>query len=161
MDSNSDSDSDGDRVVVMADDAQAFVEAVLRGNGVRRPENAALIARCLVQADLRGVESHGINRLPSYMARIRAGVMDAAAEPTVRQVTPAVAQAGDKLTQTLTRRHTLTHTLTLAHTHTHTHTHARSLLNTHSHIHSHTPTHSHTYTHTHTHTHTGLLLEPG
>jgi LDH2 family malate/lactate/ureidoglycolate dehydrogenase len=44
-----------------------------------------------VQADLRGVDSHGINRIPSYMARVRAGVLDPKAEPTLTQVTPVVA----------------------------------------------------------------------
>ena len=32
------------------------------------------------------------NRIPSYMARIRQGVLDAAASPTLHRVTPAVAQ---------------------------------------------------------------------
>jgi LDH2 family malate/lactate/ureidoglycolate dehydrogenase len=36
---------------------------------------------------------HGFsNRIPSYMARIREGVLDARASPTIRQVSPAVAQ---------------------------------------------------------------------
>jgi LDH2 family malate/lactate/ureidoglycolate dehydrogenase len=76
---------------VQAPEARAFVESVLVGNGVSRP-NAAIVARCLVEADLRGVDTHGINRIPSYMARIRQGVLDPKASPTLRQVTPAVAQ---------------------------------------------------------------------
>ncbi|KAK1767926.1 Malate/L-lactate dehydrogenase [Phialemonium atrogriseum] len=78
-------------VRVNPEDARAFVEAVLQANGVSGP-NAAITARGLVQADLRGVDSHGINRLPSYVARIRAGVLDPKAEPTVTNVTPVVAQ---------------------------------------------------------------------
>lgn len=78
-------------VRVNPEDARAFVEAVLLANGVSGP-NAAITARGLVQADLRGVDSHGINRLPSYVARIRAGVLDPKAEPTVTNVTPVVAQ---------------------------------------------------------------------
>lgn len=36
--------------------ARAFVEGVLVGNGVA-PENAAIVAACLVQADMRGVDT--------------------------------------------------------------------------------------------------------
>ena len=78
-------------VLVRPDDARAFTEAVLQANGVSK-NNAAIIAHGLVQADLRGVESHGINRLPSYMARVRNNVLDPKAEPTLSKVTPVVAQ---------------------------------------------------------------------
>jgi LDH2 family malate/lactate/ureidoglycolate dehydrogenase len=76
---------------VKASDAHNFVEAVLMGNGVPR-DNASIIANCLVQADLRGVDTHGTNRIPSYMARIREGVLDPKANPTIQKVTPVVAQ---------------------------------------------------------------------
>ncbi|KAH8809221.1 Malate/L-lactate dehydrogenase [Xylogone sp. PMI_703] len=76
---------------VSSSNAQRFVENVLVGNGVA-PENAAIVAKCLVQADLRGVDTHGINRIPSYMARIREGVLDAKATPSLSKVTPVVAQ---------------------------------------------------------------------
>ncbi|KAF2683640.1 malate/L-lactate dehydrogenase-like protein [Lentithecium fluviatile CBS 122367] len=76
---------------VNASDARAFIEGVLAGNGVPQ-ENAIIVAQCLVEADLRGVDTHGINRIPSYMARIRQGVLDPNASPTLRQITPAVAQ---------------------------------------------------------------------
>lgn len=68
---------------------------ILTGNGVP-PENAHIIANCLIQADLRGVDTHGINRLPSYMARIRQGVLDATASPILNQITPVVAQVDGK-----------------------------------------------------------------
>lgn len=42
---------------VTADDAKSFVEGVLVGYGVL-PENAKIVADCLVQADLRGVDTH-------------------------------------------------------------------------------------------------------
>ncbi|KAI1089916.1 Malate/L-lactate dehydrogenase [Rostrohypoxylon terebratum] len=76
---------------VKAPDAREFVEAVLVGNGVPSA-NAATVAKCLVAADLRGVDTHGMNRIPSYMARIRAGVLDATATPSLTKVTPVVAQ---------------------------------------------------------------------
>ncbi|KAK5132039.1 hypothetical protein LTR08_000376 [Meristemomyces frigidus] len=71
--------------------AQSYVEGVLKGNGVP-PENATIVAQCLVAADLRGIDTHGINRIPSYMARIRQGVLDPKAQPTLHEITPVVAQ---------------------------------------------------------------------
>jgi LDH2 family malate/lactate/ureidoglycolate dehydrogenase len=76
---------------VQAADARTFVEAILVGNGAPT-QNANIVANCLVAADLRGVDTHGINRLPSYMARIRQGVLDPKASPTLSQITPVVAQ---------------------------------------------------------------------
>lgn len=77
--------------LVSASNARAYVEKVLIGNGVPE-DNAAIVAKCLVEADLRGVDTHGMNRIPSYMARVREGVLDPRASPTLRQITPAVAQ---------------------------------------------------------------------
>lgn len=76
---------------VTAAAAQAFVESVLTGNGVAK-ENATIVAKCLIQADLRGVDTHGMNRIPSYMARVRQGVLDAKATPTLTKITPVVGQ---------------------------------------------------------------------
>jgi LDH2 family malate/lactate/ureidoglycolate dehydrogenase len=78
-------------VYITSTSAQDFATALLTGNGVP-PENATIIARCLVLADLRGVDTHGINRLPSYMSRIRAGVLSPTASPTLTNITPVVAQ---------------------------------------------------------------------
>lgn len=76
---------------VSVDNARSFVEKVLIGNGVSQ-ENAVIVAKYLVEADLRGVDTHGMNRIPSYMARIREGVLDPRASPTLNHITPAVAQ---------------------------------------------------------------------
>lgn len=76
---------------VKASDAQAFVEDILEGNGVSK-QDASIIANCLIQADLRGVDTHGMNRIPSYMARVREGVLDAKVTPTLNKITPVVAQ---------------------------------------------------------------------
>lgn len=76
---------------VEANSAQAFVERILVGNGVS-PANAVIVARCLIAADLRGVDTHGMHRIPSYMERIRKGVLDGSAVPELKQITPAVAQ---------------------------------------------------------------------
>ncbi|KAI9727429.1 MAG: hypothetical protein M1834_008373 [Cirrosporium novae-zelandiae] len=91
MSTPSDSQVPVEKLSVNANDAHTFVQSVLVGNGVPR-ENARIVANCLVQADLRGIDTHGINRIPSYMARIRQGVLDPKASPTLNKVTPVVAQ---------------------------------------------------------------------
>ncbi|RTE78711.1 hypothetical protein BHE90_006767 [Fusarium euwallaceae] len=83
------------KIHVAASEARRLVQDILKGNGVPE-ENAAIVARCLVAADLRGVDTHGMNRIPSYMERIRQGVLNASAQPVVNQVTPAVAQVDGK-----------------------------------------------------------------
>lgn len=49
------------------------------------------MADYLVHADLRGVETHGNNRIPSYMERIRQQAFNPSASPKVQQITPVVA----------------------------------------------------------------------
>lgn len=72
-----------------------FTKGILTGNNVLE-ESAEIIARCLVAADLRGIDTHGVNRIPSYMARIRSGVLDPTAVPTLKQITPVVGQVDGK-----------------------------------------------------------------
>ncbi|KAH6842621.1 Malate/L-lactate dehydrogenase [Chaetomium sp. MPI-CAGE-AT-0009] len=79
------------KITIQHTAAEEFVVALLEASGVSQ-KNAKTVAQGLVQADLRGVESHGINRIPSYLARIRNGVLDPKAEPALTQVTPVVAQ---------------------------------------------------------------------
>jgi LDH2 family malate/lactate/ureidoglycolate dehydrogenase len=96
---------------VTASNAQTFVEGVLVGNGVTKvpkyplssiilliicQENASIIASCLIAADLRGVDTHGMNRIPSYMARIRQGVLDPTATPSITKITSVVGQVDGK-----------------------------------------------------------------
>ncbi|EZF68653.1 hypothetical protein H105_08674 [Trichophyton soudanense CBS 452.61] len=83
--------ADQEKKRVAAPDAEDFVQRVLEKNGVPSA-NASIVAKCLVDADLRGVDTHGINRIPSYMERIRQGVLDPKASPSLTQVTPVVAR---------------------------------------------------------------------
>lgn len=71
-------------------DALAFTTRLLTAHGVS-PTDAATVADNLVSADLRGVDSHGINRLPSYIKRVQQGVLDPKAQPSLMQKTPVVA----------------------------------------------------------------------
>ncbi|HEV2896169.1 MAG TPA: Ldh family oxidoreductase, partial [Actinomycetota bacterium] len=58
----------------------AFATDVLAAVGVPAAD-AALVAGCLVEAELWGHPSHGLLRLSWYVARIRSGVVDPTAAP--------------------------------------------------------------------------------
>ncbi|KAL4806260.1 Malate/L-lactate dehydrogenase [Aspergillus unguis] len=78
-------------------DLESFAHKVLVANNV--PEaHASIVANCLVQADLRGVDTHGTNRIPSYMKRIRQNVLDPSASPELQQTTPIAASVDGKNT---------------------------------------------------------------
>jgi LDH2 family malate/lactate/ureidoglycolate dehydrogenase len=56
------------------------------------PEDAAAtVARCLVSADLRGVDTHGIARLPGYLDRLRRGLINPRPSLVPKRVTPVAA----------------------------------------------------------------------
>jgi LDH2 family malate/lactate/ureidoglycolate dehydrogenase len=58
-----------------ADDLNYFCRSVLENLDVPA-EHAKQVSQCLVQADLRGVDSHGVIRLPVYAGRIRKGLVN-------------------------------------------------------------------------------------
>lgn len=58
--------------LVASAELAAFVQNCFRSLGLSQ-EDAAAVAEVLVDANLRGVESHGFSRLPAYMRRVRAG----------------------------------------------------------------------------------------
>jgi L-2-hydroxycarboxylate dehydrogenase (NAD+) len=67
-------------VLVQAARAQNLVAASLRRAGAS-PENADAQAHLLIEGDLRGHPSHGIQRLPLLVERIGRGLLDAKATP--------------------------------------------------------------------------------
>lgn len=67
-----------------------FAAAALRAADVL-PEHAAVTASRLVEADVRGRTGHGLIRLPSYVARIRAGGVNTRPGIVVRHETPVSA----------------------------------------------------------------------
>jgi LDH2 family malate/lactate/ureidoglycolate dehydrogenase len=72
----------------------AFAEQVVAGLGAG-PEAARTVAASLVEADRRGVHTHGVVRLPSYCAEARAGRVSPGAEPqVVRQEGPVALMDG-------------------------------------------------------------------
>src|SRR6185295_1987511 len=70
--------------------ADAFARSLLQTHGVP-PEDAATIAGCLVSADLRGVDTHGLCRLPIYLERVRKGLINPKPALAPKRVTPVAA----------------------------------------------------------------------
>jgi L-2-hydroxycarboxylate dehydrogenase (NAD+) len=60
--------------------------------GGLREQDANTIAKDLVAANLRGLDSHGVSRIPMYLERIRKGVVKAQPDIKVKRITSAVAQ---------------------------------------------------------------------
>lgn len=85
-----DSEEKADAVRIGADPLRDFCQAIFEGVGVPR-EDARLFADTLVAAELRGVESHGVMRVPHYVARLRGGGVRAVAEVRVVRDQPCVA----------------------------------------------------------------------
>ena len=61
-----------------------FCELCLTKAGART-EHARAVARVLVEADMRAVYSHGINRLKMYVDECKTGTVDVSAEPLVEK----------------------------------------------------------------------------
>lgn len=66
----------------------AFIASAFTSVGIE-PAHAETAAGALITADLRGVESHGIARLPGYLNRIRDGKIDPHARLTIDRETPS------------------------------------------------------------------------
>src|SRR5579872_5071905 len=77
------------KITVAAGDLQRFVADIFRARGLR-PEDAATVAEVLVWANLRGIESHGISRVPRYLQFIDQGDLDPAATPRVHRLGDAL-----------------------------------------------------------------------
>lgn len=67
-----------------------FSAAVFAGAGLRAAD-AGVIAEDLVAANLRGIDSHGVSRIPMYLERLRRGVVKPQPDITVESVAGAVA----------------------------------------------------------------------
>jgi LDH2 family malate/lactate/ureidoglycolate dehydrogenase len=72
--------NEGDRYP--AGPLENYVAALIEGVGVPR-EDAVLTSRTLVEANLRGVDSHGVSRVGIYIERMRLGVAKATTQLTV------------------------------------------------------------------------------
>jgi len=79
-----------DRVYAQASAAEAFAQALLVAHGVPAAD-AATVAQCLVSADLRGVDTHGLCRLPGYLDRLRRGLINPRPALEPKRVAPVAA----------------------------------------------------------------------
>jgi len=86
-----------DAVNLLADNAHAFAVDVLQHAGVPR-DRAVVVADGCVLADLRGIDTHGINRLAGYIERVKRGVLDPAPELGFEMKTPVMAMLDAKHT---------------------------------------------------------------
>lgn len=77
--------------MVRAEEARRFTTDLIAHSGVPR-QDAEVMANCLVRADLRGVDTHGIVRLPGYLDRLHRGLVNPRPTLQPRDITPAVAQ---------------------------------------------------------------------
>ncbi|WGF87577.1 Ldh family oxidoreductase [Marinivivus vitaminiproducens] len=97
--------TDLEMVRVGEDDLKAFCTTVLRHVGMA-PRQAATVIDNLVEADLRGVFSHGVVRFPIYVQRLEDG--GTAVDPEMRVVretrTTAVLDGGNGMGQLVGKR---------------------------------------------------------
>ena len=85
----------GDKLYIRADALKHLSKELLVKHDVP-PGDAEIIARCLVEADLRGVETHGVVRLPHYLHRVRLGLIKPRPDIRITRASPvAVGVDGD------------------------------------------------------------------
>ncbi|HUV89441.1 MAG TPA: Ldh family oxidoreductase [Anaerolineae bacterium] len=75
--------------LIRAQELSTFVERVLAAVGVS-PEHAAIVADCLIMANLAGVDSHGVVRLGHYVARLENGTIKARPSLTFERRAPSL-----------------------------------------------------------------------
>src|ERR1700691_2761341 len=78
----------GAGIVVGHEELARFISDALRAAGAGAA-GAAAVADGLIWANLRGVDGHGVSRLPSYLAMIKRGDVDLKAQPRLVRETAA------------------------------------------------------------------------
>ncbi len=76
------------KILIDHADLTRFVGEIFAAKGMRAAD-AAIVADVLVWANLRGVDSHGVSRIPRYLDFVELGALDPKAQPTVRRLTAA------------------------------------------------------------------------
>ncbi|KAM5350405.1 hypothetical protein ACJ41O_006910 [Fusarium nematophilum] len=71
-------------------EATNFAKALLTKSGLPK-DDAKLMAECLVLADTRGVDTHGLARLEQYIERVSSGLVNAKPNITITEKTPVAA----------------------------------------------------------------------
>ncbi|MFN0072724.1 MAG: Ldh family oxidoreductase [Chloroflexota bacterium] len=75
---------------IAASDLTSFARNLLEQAGAS-PEHAATVSRSLVDANLAGYDSHGVQRLLTMLRNIKDGRVMAAADPVIVRETPVIA----------------------------------------------------------------------
>src|SRR4051812_1843369 len=75
------------KTVITHSALSAFIVQVLSAAGMRT-EDARIVADVLTWANLRGVDSHGVARLPGYLSEIAAGHFNPTGRPVLRSRLP-------------------------------------------------------------------------
>jgi LDH2 family malate/lactate/ureidoglycolate dehydrogenase len=78
------------KVLVSSGDLKTLVAGIFAARGAS-PADAATVADALVWANLRGVDSHGVSRVPRYLELFDKGESVADAKPTVERPRSAIA----------------------------------------------------------------------
>ena len=73
------------------EEADALVMRVLRANGCDEA-NARAVTDTVMAAERDICHSHGIFRIPGYVASLRSGKVNGKAAPTVKQIAPGALQ---------------------------------------------------------------------
>ena len=78
-------------------------------------DQAVTVADCLVQANLRGLDSHGVARIPIYAKRLRLGVVNPRPTRATKRVAPSAAHLdGDDGMGMVTGTHAMASAIALA-----------------------------------------------
>lgn len=93
--------------LVKSDHLQTFCEQLLSAANLSA-NDARIVAESLVESNLRGIDSHGVARLPHYLNRIQHGSIQARPDMRFTRLGPAVGRldGGDGLGQVVMRRAT-------------------------------------------------------
>ncbi|KAK1789621.1 hypothetical protein P4O66_015529, partial [Electrophorus voltai] len=83
------------RCLLLQMEVQAFIEHCMQVVGTRA-SHARSLARVLLEGDLRGHYSHGLNRMDVYVTEIRAGICARDGEPVVEKESAATALVNGK-----------------------------------------------------------------
>jgi len=85
----------GDQVRLKRDELTTLAIQVLQANGVSRAD-AEAAAEILVLADLFGISTHGVDRLPSYTDRMHRGGIDPVAAIDINRPAPSLVRVDGK-----------------------------------------------------------------
>lgn len=74
-----------------ADDLHSFAECIFATTGMSG-DHASQVAAGLVRANLRGIDSHGVSRIPMYLERLRAGLVNPRPDVRIKTIAGAVSE---------------------------------------------------------------------